>query len=183
MAERLRSGLQIRVGQFDSGSGLQPSQALSRTAAALVCRRFAIFVLRMVLACCFFALIDALRSSTRSSLAIGINVEHGKVAHAVATGHCDLFAGPSEGKPACDEVTAQVVECLIDINATHVNFDGDIQVSGNKVVGARQTGWGTPSGTLSRTPLATGASHNTDDVIQVLNALTTDLRAHGLIGN
>lgn len=77
---------------------------------------------------------------------------------------------------------------------------GGIYVGGaTKVVGARITGWGAPTGTLDRTALAAYAGQTvsagyvqaeaqaTDDACkkasQELAAVLTDLRAHGLIGN
>jgi len=75
----------------------------------------------------------------------------------------------------------------------------DFLSGANKVVGARATGWGAPTGTLDRTALTTYAGQTasagyvqaeaqaTDNackkVSQELGALITDLRAHGLIGN
>jgi hypothetical protein len=49
-----------------------------------------------------------------------------------------------------------------------------------KVVGARITGWGTPTTTTNRGALT--SSSTTTDVLQVLGTLITDLRTHGLIG-
>lgn len=61
------------------------------------------------------------------------------------------------------------------------------QVSTNQVVGARVTGWGAPTGTLSRAALtltasATYSQSEMNTVIQSLKAVITDLRTHGLIG-
>jgi hypothetical protein len=55
-----------------------------------------------------------------------------------------------------------------------------IIVNGSPVVGSRQTGWGTPTGTLYRTAL-TDASTQTQ-YNQALMALITDIKTHGLIG-
>ncbi len=45
LAERLRSGLQIRVARFDSGSGLHKEQEFETIAFSAVYRRFIVFVL------------------------------------------------------------------------------------------------------------------------------------------
>ncbi len=79
-------------------------------------------------------------------------------------------------------------------NLTATSFN----VSGSKVVGARATGWGAASGTLSRSAYASYAgqavsaayvqaeAQATDDAVKALSrlvaALITDLTAHGLIG-
>ncbi len=74
----------------------------------------------------------------------------------------------------------------------------DVYSGANKVVTARQTGWGAPTGTLTRTALAAYAGQTvtatyvqaeaqaTDNAVkacsQALAALITDLTTHGLIG-
>jgi hypothetical protein len=63
----------------------------------------------------------------------------------------------------------------IKIQAGYSLFNSSYQV-----VGARQTGWGTPTGTLYRTAL-TNASTQTQ-FNDALMALITDLISHGLIG-
>ncbi len=63
-----------------------------------------------------------------------------------------------------------------------VDFSGNIQRGGVQVVGARQTGWGTPTGTLTRTTFATG-SVTLPQLAERVAALITDLRTHGLINN
>ena len=50
------------------------------------------------------------------------------------------------------------------------------------VVTTRRTGWGTPTGTATRTGFAT-ASVTLEQLAERVKALVDDLRAHGLIGN
>lgn len=57
---------------------------------------------------------------------------------------------------------------------------GTLFVGSNQVVGARKTGWGTPTGTLFRTAL-TNASTQTQ-FNQSIMALIADLIGHGIIG-
>lgn len=56
-----------------------------------------------------------------------------------------------------------------------------VNIGGNQVVGARQTGWSAPTGTISRASLNTGTATLTQ-VAQALGAVLTDLETHGLIG-
>jgi hypothetical protein len=56
-----------------------------------------------------------------------------------------------------------------------------VDIGGVQVVGVRQTGWGAPTGTLSRAALNTGAA-TLAQVAQALGALIADLTTHGLIG-
>lgn len=53
--------------------------------------------------------------------------------------------------------------------------------NGTKVIGARTTGWGAPTGTATRTTFVTSTA-TTEDVAQRLKALIDDLTTHGLIG-
>ncbi len=68
------------------------------------------------------------------------------------------------------------------INSTGLSY------AGTKILGARVTGWGAPTGTLNRAALtltaaATYSQTDFNTVIQTLKAVITDLRAHGLINN
>jgi uncharacterized protein YaiE (UPF0345 family) len=70
-----------------------------------------------------------------------------------------------------------------DINTTEQYF-----VDGTQVVSNRVTGWGAPTGTVSRSALtltasATYSQSEINTIIQALKAVVIDLRAHGLIGN
>jgi hypothetical protein len=61
-----------------------------------------------------------------------------------------------------------------------------IQMNGTQVLTNRITGWGAPTGTVSRAALTLTAplvysQANFDTVIQTLKAVITDMRAHGLI--
>ena len=63
-----------------------------------------------------------------------------------------------------------------------------IQMDFTQVLSNRITGWGAPTGTISRAALTltAGASYSQadfDTVIQALKAVITDLRTHGLINN
>ena len=65
--------------------------------------------------------------------------------------------------------------------AATLNVVGAIQNGGTQVVGARQTGWGAPTGTATRTTFAT----DTVTLIELarrLKALIDDLTTHGLVG-
>lgn len=66
-----------------------------------------------------------------------------------------------------------------------VDIGGSYYVADVQVVGPRKTGWGLPTGTLTRTALNTGTA-TTAQVAQALGALITDLYGgtgpHGLIG-
>jgi hypothetical protein len=85
------------------------------------------------------------------------------------------------------------------LNLSGGGTNPEIQINGTKVVSTRKTGWGTVSGTLNRSALATytgpnpvSGTYNTteqqalvnavQDVSRRLGALMTDLTAHGLIG-
>lgn len=68
----------------------------------------------------------------------------------------------------------------VTISPTIIDVHQEYRVAGTKVMGARQTGWGTPSATLLRASLANGAT--LVQVTQTLAALITDLEAQGLIG-
>jgi hypothetical protein len=69
----------------------------------------------------------------------------------------------------------------------NINTSGNYRINNTQVVKGRITGWGTPSGTISRNALTlvAAATYNQNDfntVIETLKALITDLRDHGLIG-
>jgi hypothetical protein len=79
-----------------------------------------------------------------------------------------------------------------------VDISGNLERGGTQVVTARQTGWGAPTGTATRTTYATFAGQtisdpptqtevqNIDDHVVILSerlhALIDDLTTHGLIG-
>ena len=73
----------------------------------------------------------------------------------------------------------------INISANGI-ICGAMTVGSNQVVGARKTGWTTPTGTISRGAFSTDTIPLTvaglQSVARRLVALETDLRAHGLIG-
>lgn len=60
--------------------------------------------------------------------------------------------------------------------------NGSILIQGTLVVTARQTGWGAPTGTLTRTTFDPSTA-TLQQGLERLAALITDLRTHGLIGN
>ena len=65
---------------------------------------------------------------------------------------------------------------------------GRLQINGTQVVGTRITGWGAPTGTVSRAAFTTTASvlYNQAELtatIEALKAVIADLRTHGLINN
>lgn len=62
----------------------------------------------------------------------------------------------------------------------NINTAGVYQKGGTQVVGARVTGWGTPTGTLYRTALTNASTQAQFN--QAIMAVVTDLIAHGLIG-
>jgi hypothetical protein len=69
-----------------------------------------------------------------------------------------------------------------------VNSTDSYRVNGTQVAQGRVTGWGAPTGTISRSALtltasATYSQSEMNTVIQSLKAVITDLRTHGLIGN
>jgi hypothetical protein len=77
-----------------------------------------------------------------------------------------------------------VLTTLATISRTGLNLGlstSVFQINGTQVLGARITNWGAPTGTLQRTALSD--SSTTTDVLRTLQALVTDLRTHGLIGN
>lgn len=61
------------------------------------------------------------------------------------------------------------------------NFNANLSISGTQVVGTRVTGWGTMTGTATRTAFDT-ATVTTSQLAERVKALTDDLRTHGLIG-
>jgi hypothetical protein len=70
-----------------------------------------------------------------------------------------------------------------DVNTTEQYFVDGVQVVSNRV-----TGWGAPTGTISRSALtltaaATYSQSEMNTVLQSLKAVITDLRTHGLMGN
>lgn len=65
---------------------------------------------------------------------------------------------------------------LLDVNYAA------IEINGNQVVGPRRTGWGTMTGTATRTAFDT-STVTLEQLAQRVKALIDDSRAHGLIGN
>jgi hypothetical protein len=70
---------------------------------------------------------------------------------------------------------------LLDV-AGIVNTNTNFAVDGTQVVTNRQTGWGAPTGTATRSAFAT-SSVTLAELAQRVKALIDDLRDHGLIGN
>jgi hypothetical protein len=66
--------------------------------------------------------------------------------------------------------------------AVTLNVIGQIDNAGTKVVGSRQTGWGAPTGTATRTTFAT-STVTLEQLAERLHALIDDLTTHGLIGS
>jgi hypothetical protein len=66
--------------------------------------------------------------------------------------------------------------------AATLNVIGQIDNSGTKVVGSRQTGWGAPTGTATRSTFAT-STVTLSELAERLHALIDDLTTHGLIGS
>lgn len=62
-----------------------------------------------------------------------------------------------------------------------LSSSGVYKVGSNQVVGARQAGWGAPTGTATRTTFAT-TTVTTEELAQRLKALIDDLTTHGLVG-
>ncbi|MDP8979070.1 MAG: hypothetical protein M3O35_00605 [Acidobacteriota bacterium] len=62
-----------------------------------------------------------------------------------------------------------------------VNTNGQYAVNSTRVVGARQTGWAVPTGTINRATYDT-ATVTVGGLAQIVAALQADLRSHGLIG-
>jgi hypothetical protein len=69
----------------------------------------------------------------------------------------------------------------LDVNGG-INTNASFRFEGVPVVRGRQTGWGSPSGTATRTAFAT-SSVSLEALAQRVKALIDDLRSHGLIGN
>lgn len=64
----------------------------------------------------------------------------------------------------------------------YANFNNlGIRVNGEQVIAPRRTGWGSPTGTATRSSFATGTATVTQ-VAERLKALIDDLTSHGLIG-
>ncbi len=61
------------------------------------------------------------------------------------------------------------------------SISGEYYVTNTQVVGARQTGWTSPTGTATRTGYATSTA-TTTELAETLKALIDDLTTHGLIG-
>jgi hypothetical protein len=72
------------------------------------------------------------------------------------------------------------VDCYMQ-NGRFYAYEGIFDGSNNQLTTFRQTGWGAPTGTLSRAALNTGTA-TLATVAQTLGALITDLETHGLIG-
>lgn len=70
---------------------------------------------------------------------------------------------------------------LARLTASGLSIAGSYRIGGAQVVGARRSGWGSPTGTATRTAFDT-ASVTTAQLAQRVKALIDDLAAHGLIG-
>jgi hypothetical protein len=70
---------------------------------------------------------------------------------------------------------------LLDVNGV-LNTTATYRVNGTVVVGARQTGWGAPTGVANRATFDT-ATINLELLARRVKALIDDLRSHGLIGD
>lgn len=77
--------------------------------------------------------------------------------------------------------TAPTTLAELDQNGV-LNVIGEYRVDNVRVVGNRAAGWGTPTGTATRTAFDT-ASVTTAQLAERLKALIDDLRGHGLIGS
>jgi hypothetical protein len=64
---------------------------------------------------------------------------------------------------------------------TFINATTEYRVAGTKVIGARITGWGSPTGTQSRTTFSS-ATVTLPELAQRVGQLINDLKTHGLIG-
>jgi hypothetical protein len=70
----------------------------------------------------------------------------------------------------------------LTIDNVAANFTVPIQRGGTQVVNTRATGWGSMTGTATRSAYDT-ATVTTAQLAERVKALVDDLRAHGLIGN
>lgn len=72
---------------------------------------------------------------------------------------------------------------ILELTATTLNMGSGmaLRANGVQVVTSRQTGWGAPTGTPTRTTFATG-SVTLPQLAERVKALIDDLTAHGLIG-
>ena len=68
-----------------------------------------------------------------------------------------------------------------DPAAGNVEITGVFKKSGDQVVAARQTGWGAPTGTATRTTFDT-TTVTLSQLAERVHALIDDLTTHGLIG-
>lgn len=73
---------------------------------------------------------------------------------------------------------------ILDIDDGGIDLDSGkaISIAGTQVVASRQTGWGAPTGTATRTTFAT-STVTTEQLAERVHALIDDLTTHGLIGS
>jgi hypothetical protein len=85
-----------------------------------------------------------------------------------------------EYRVAAGGTLAKVVtigSAFVDVNSA----SGEIRVNGTKVLTARQTGWGTPTGTIDRNSFDT-TTVTLEELAERVYGLITDLSTHGAIG-
>ena len=72
----------------------------------------------------------------------------------------------------------------VTVTASAMNLASgvELQVNGTQVVTARQTGWGAPTGTATKTTFAT-STVTLEQLAERVKALIDDLTTHGLIGS
>lgn len=76
--------------------------------------------------------------------------------------------------------TGNIVRLLVNSGGVDL-VSGNYEHGGTKVVGTRQTGWGAPTGTATRTTFAT-STVTTEQLAERLHGLIDDLTTHGMIG-
>ncbi|MDP2495849.1 hypothetical protein Q8W25_17610 [Shimia thalassica] len=72
-------------------------------------------------------------------------------------------------------------QMTIDPNGNVDVRNGHIELSGQKIIEARKTGWAVPSGTANRGSFTTSTA-TVEELAERLKAVIDDLRGHGLIG-
>lgn len=80
--------------------------------------------------------------------------------------------------------TASASATAMNISGTFINMGSgvNLRANGTQVVTTRRTGWGSPTGTATRTAFAT-STVTTAELAERVKALIDDMRTHGLIGN
>jgi hypothetical protein len=97
--------------------------------------------------------------------ALAANVNYGSEAFRLTSAQRGLFGAPT------DNLTDRV-----QVNGA-VNVSSVFKVGGAQVIGAPKTGWGTPTGTLSRATFDSGTV-TLSQLAQVVAALVTDAKTH-----